>query len=117
VANTQTSRLDWVEDTPEGERVHRVHVFLGGGFLYTLEIEGTRAWREDEDADDVVQLFVRGFTFNESENATDPFNRFRNVFDWDAPLKYNIFFSIGSSLAFLALVLAFAWLRLARIDF
>jgi ABC-type transport system involved in multi-copper enzyme maturation permease subunit len=117
VANTQTSRLDWVETGPQGERLHRAHVFIGGGQLYTLEIEGTREWQEDRDADKVVQVFVRGFTFNEGVNATDPFSRFENLFGWDAPLAYNIFFSIGSSLAFLAVVLAIAWWRLARIDF
>ncbi len=117
VANTQTSRIDWVETGADGERLHRVHVFLGGGEVYTLEIEGTRGWREDRDADQAVQDFVGGFTFNQGVNATDPYSRFENLFDWDAPLKYNIFFSIGSSLLFLAGVLAFAWWRLARIDF
>jgi ABC-type transport system involved in multi-copper enzyme maturation permease subunit len=117
VANTRTSRLDWVESRPQGERMHRVHIFAGGRQLYTLEIEGTRAWREDEAADQAVQTFVGGFTFNQGENATDPMHSYENRLGWNAPLKYNIFFSIGSSLAFLMAVLALAWWRLARIDF
>ena len=117
VANTQTSRLNWVASGSAGERLHRAHVFIGGGKLYTLEIEGTRAWREDKDAQGLVQDFVDGFTFNEGVHATDPFSRFENLFGWDSPLAYNIFFSIASSLVFLAAVLAFAWWRLSRIDF
>jgi ABC-type transport system involved in multi-copper enzyme maturation permease subunit len=117
VANTESKRLRWVETGPTGERKHRVHVFTGGGQLYTLEVEGTPEWHEDKAADAVIQRFVRSFTFNESENATDPNDRFEHKLGWDAPLPYNIFFSIGSSLAFLAAVLALAWWRIARIDF
>jgi hypothetical protein len=38
-------------------------------------------------------------------------------FDWDAPLAFNAWFSIGSSLAFVAVMLLFGFWRLSRIDF
>jgi len=117
IANTESKRLNWVENGPDGERRHRAHLFTGGGQIYTAEIEGTPAWHDDEDAGALTQRFLRSFTFNESENATDPFSRYEHLLDWDAPLKYNIFFSIGSSLAFLLAMLALAWWRLSRIDF
>ena len=117
IAETASSRLDWIVDGPDGERAWRVHYFAGQGRLYALEIEGTRAWRDDEASDDVVQQFVRGLTFSESAFAANPGQRFENLLGWDAPLPYNIFFSLGSSLAFLGVVLALAWLRLSRIDF
>lgn len=117
VANTRTSRLDWVEDGPAGERAHRVHFLIGGGHLWRLDIEGTPEWRADQAADRVVQDFVDGFTFNRGDNATDPFSRFEALFDWRAPLPYNIFFSIVSSLAFLLLTLVAAWFKLRRMDF
>lgn len=47
----------------------------------------------------------------------DPAAWWEKTFDWDAELKYNIFFSIGSSLAFIFAMLGFAWLRLRKIDF
>ena len=34
-----------------------------------------------------------------------------------APLRYNILFSVGSSLAFAGALLAFGWLKLRKIDF
>jgi len=117
IARTETKRLDWVVNAADGERKHRIHLFTGGGQLYTLEIEGVPAWIDDAVAFEVVQRFVHAFTFNESENATDESSRFENKLGWDAPLKYNIFFSIGSSLAFLLAVLGLAWWRLSRIDF
>jgi hypothetical protein len=36
---------------------------------------------------------------------------------WGGPLKYNLWFSVGSSLAFLLIALGLGWWRLARIDF
>lgn len=117
VARTESKRLDWVENGPQGERRHRAHLFTGGGQLYTLEIEGTPAWREDTAADEVVQRFVHSMTVKEGLENSEPFLRNEELLDWNAPLPYNIFFSIGSSLAFLLAVLVLAWWRLARIDF
>jgi ABC-type transport system involved in multi-copper enzyme maturation permease subunit len=117
IGNSDSKLVTWAEAGPEGERRHRTHFFTGGGQLYTLEIEGSPAWSDDTEHNAALQRFARSFTFNESENATDPTSRFENKLAWDAPLPYNIAFSIGSSLAFLIAVLALAWWRLARIDF
>jgi flagellar biogenesis protein FliO len=37
--------------------------------------------------------------------------------DWTAPLRHNIFFSVGSSLVFALLLFALAAWKLKRIDF
>jgi ABC-type transport system involved in multi-copper enzyme maturation permease subunit len=42
---------------------------------------------------------------------------YAKVFTWDAELKYNVFFSIGSSLAFVLAMLSLACLKLRKIDF
>lgn len=112
-----TSRIEWIQTGPAGERSHRASYFSGQGRLYCLETEGTPAWRADKAAEAVLQDFVDALTFDESAFATDPHTRYRNLLDWDAPWRHNIFFSIGSSLAFLAAVLTLAWWRLSRIDF
>jgi ABC-type transport system involved in multi-copper enzyme maturation permease subunit len=117
VADTTSSRVEWVVDGPDGERLHRVSFFPGDDCLYRFESEGTRAWRDDPVAAREFQGFVDDMTFNESHSATDPTKRFENLLGWDAPWRYNIVFSIGSSLVFLAAVLALAWWRLSRIDF
>lgn len=117
IGDSPSSRIDWIESGPEGERLHRIHYFAGQGCLYSLEIEGTRAWREDAAADEVVQRFVNGMTFDQSAFARNPTERYEHLLGWDSPWKHNIFFSIGSSLAFLVLVLGIAWWRLSRIDF
>lgn len=118
VADTTTSRIEWTEAGPAGERSHRASFFSGSKRLYRLDSEGTPAWREDPAAKQVVQDFVdRSMTFGESAAAFNPHARYENLLDWDADWQHNIFFSIGSSLAFLAAMLGLAWWRLARIDF
>ena len=36
---------------------------------------------------------------------------------WSAPWAFNLWYSLGSSLAFVALMLGLAWRRLARVNF
>jgi hypothetical protein len=47
----------------------------------------------------------------------DPWKVYGKRFGWRAPLAYNAWLSLGTTLAFAGLVLACAWWRLARIDF
>jgi hypothetical protein len=47
----------------------------------------------------------------------DPSKAYGERFGWRAPLPYNAWLSLGSTLAFAGLVLALAWWRLLRIDF
>jgi ABC-type transport system involved in multi-copper enzyme maturation permease subunit len=117
IDGTTTSRIDWTQTEAAGERSHRVSYFSGQGRLYRLETEGTPAWRADKVAEDKLQNFVEGLTFDESAFADNPHARYANLLDWDADWQHNIFFSIGSSLAFLAAVLGLAAWRLSRIDF
>jgi hypothetical protein len=51
------------------------------------------------------------------ENVAAEGDWYEEQLGWDAPLKYNLFFSIGSSLAFAATMLLLGWWRLSRIDF
>jgi hypothetical protein len=117
VADRSTVRYDWVEDVEGAVRKHRAHVFVAGPHAYVLEIEGAPAWYDQSDEDPAVQGFARSISFDEGPYSENPMVRFAYKFSWTAPLKYNIFFSIGSSLVFLGAILALAWWRLSRIDF
>jgi len=44
-------------------------------------------------------------------------NSYEERFQFDAPWRYNIFFSVGSSLAFVAVLLCLGWWKLSRIEF
>ena len=47
----------------------------------------------------------------------DPASWYRRQFGWDSRLEFNAFFSIGTSIAFAALMLALAWLKIRLVDF
>jgi ABC-type transport system involved in multi-copper enzyme maturation permease subunit len=51
------------------------------------------------------------------EDDPNPWTWHRERFGWTAPLEFNAFYSLGSSLAFIAAVLGFCAWRLRRIDF
>ena len=105
----------WREASPEGERMHRLLFFDGGGHRYRLDIEGPSAWVSDEAVLASEKDFLRSISFRHADD--NPFANYEERFAWDAPLEYNMLFSIGSSLAFAVAMLALGWWRLSRIDF
>jgi ABC-type transport system involved in multi-copper enzyme maturation permease subunit len=105
----------WQETSPQGERMHRLFFFDGAGHRYRLEIEGPSAWMSDDAVLASEKDFLRSISFSHADD--NPFANYEERFAWDAPLEYNMLFSIGSSLAFVAAMLALGWWRLARIDF
>ena len=107
---------DWVRrqrhDRKDG-RVRKVSVPIGGE---TLEIfpneEPPRATYDGAE----LELLPPG---QEQDMAPfdDPFTWYSRKFQWDARWKFNPFFSLATSLAFVAAALGIAWLRLRRISF
>ena len=86
--------------------MYEVHTELLDGFL---EDWSERRWRS--------QFLYEGNLVLGQVAGMTPDRWYEKVFTWDAELKYNIFFSIGSSLAFIVAMLSLAWLRLRTIDF
>ncbi|HEV8113460.1 MAG TPA: ABC transporter permease [Planctomycetota bacterium] len=67
---------------------------------------------------DRIDQFMRGVRVTKDEAAySDPGAWYAARLGWTSPVKFNAFFSIGSSLAFAALMLGIATWRLSRIDF
>ena len=57
-------------------------------------------------------------SFSREEAIPQPWYEYAGRADkWSGPLKFNFWFSIGSSFAFLLLALGLGWWRLSRIDF
>lgn len=109
--------LRWTEDSPDGERSHSAAFFpRHPRWIYAVEIAHPVGWGDDADHARMLEGFKASFTF-EDEDDRGPEEWFTDRFDWDAELKYNVFFSIGSTLAFVLLVLGLGCWRLSRIDF
>ncbi|MCE9595403.1 MAG: ABC transporter permease [Planctomycetes bacterium] len=102
--------------------------FESGKWLYVLEIDADSTWFTVDENRKRAQAFRWEMTFSEASggNALNFNAGSSNIglalglekrYGWTAPLKYNYFFSIGSTLAFIVVVLVLAQFKLKRIDF
>jgi len=103
VCSFSNRHLTWVEGDA------RVHLILirRGGTLLGLEYRGP-----PEPAAERVHELLLGVDFD-----SQPDRWYERQMGWTAPWKYNIFFSVGSSVAFAALMILLGWWKLSRIDF
>jgi hypothetical protein len=109
-------RVSWV-DREEGWE-HDRFLFTFDEWLYEVDIalapgrlqgREARIWKR--------QLLGEGNLVLGQVAGMRPSEWYESVFTLDAELKYNILFSIGSSLAFVIAMLGLAWARLRTIDF
>jgi len=109
--------VEWTEGAPEGPRVHQAAFFTFGDWLYQLEAAFDPELVEDEDPGHQLRAFVSGFKLARDEEFLGQDEWYERRLGWTSELKFNLFFSIGSSVAFAVLMLLIAWWRLSRIDF
>ena len=106
----------WSE--PRGDQhIERETLFFNGeGYLFSLEYELPTGWKEAPERERGLRKFQYSF-----EQSGSPSRHSDELFDaratWGGPLKYNLWFSIASTLAFIAVVLALACWKHSRIDF
>ena len=109
--------VDWLEDE-QGRTVRRKSGFFRiGDWIFRLEATFDDSW-DGEAASELVKAQFSAYA-PEIDGAlrNSPDDWFEKQFGWSAPLKYNAFFSVGTTLAFVLLALGTAWLFLRRIDF
>ena len=109
--------VSWREDTPAGPRARHVAVLSAGDWL--VEVSGTAdaGWTTPEDREMHLDRFLGEFEIAREVEFEDPDTWYERRFAADAPLPYNLWFSIGSSIAFTVLMLVLAAWKLSRIDF
>jgi hypothetical protein len=112
VDRVSAMELVWAEDGAQ----RRTVLIAYGDWLYRVDLRAAPdtgdevKWRFDS-------FLERVSVARDPQAFVDSESWYANRFDWTAPLRYNVFFSIGSSIAFVLLMLALAWWRLSRIDF
>ncbi|MDP6519533.1 MAG: ABC transporter permease subunit [Planctomycetota bacterium] len=116
VETLYTAYVSWTEERAGEEIRHIAHFFTFGNNIFRVEGEFASDWANQDHQDTRMLRFIGNFRFAgfgvQGSNAW-----YKDQFDWDAPLRYNIFFSIASSLAFCLTSLACAAWRLSRLDF
>ena len=109
---------EWHEEQDGKQRLHRRWDFQSGSeWLLTLEYDAELEWASEDEHEAALDEFQDGLHFPESDNPFENSNSYERKFGFDAEWKYNAWFSIASTLAFVLATLILGWLRLARIDF
>jgi hypothetical protein len=106
-----TEVVSW--NTTEGAQKlgHARGFFSSGDWMYELDVEGEDAERRLRELADAFEIDRDDPRYMEAEAW------YARRLDWTAPLRHNIFFSVGSSLVFALLLFALAAWKLKRIDF
>jgi ABC-type transport system involved in multi-copper enzyme maturation permease subunit len=115
VSNSASERHQWHEKRGDEVRLRRQWIFQVGSDLLTLDYDAELEWALDEENERSAREFFSAIhvsSFQERiEASTGP------PYGWTAPWRYNFWFSIATTLAFIAAVLGLAGWRLSRIDF
>ena len=118
-AGVRMSMVTWQESVDAGVRNHeRLYVHFGD-WMYQIDFEAIESFDPDPRISERRRnrfLSPANFVLGQ-EIMLRQDQWYEQVFTWSAPWRFNIFFSIGSSLAFVLAMLTLAWLRLRRIDF
>ncbi len=119
--NTVWSRfareLTWIWDRNGEAWEVRTLVLKESDRILTFQLQAKSGYLEENEA--VRRHFAgRDYKFEGQQVArVDADQWYAAKLDWTAPWRFNIFFSIGSSLGFAAIMILLAWARLARMDF
>lgn len=106
----------WTEETADGVRSRTAIFFKGTDteWIYTLWID-TPGEVSDEAYERLFQRIDRSLGVD--ANPMNEASWYESKLGLRSPLRYNVLFSVGSSLAFAALMLFIGWLKLRRIEF
>jgi len=110
-------RIRWSQEVPKG-RLYRERVFFGiDDWVYELDASVAASEAPDDQHDARTRRFMRGVRSTHKDSTLrGPEEWYEDKFGWTSPLKFNAFFSIGSSLVFALAMLAAATWRLSRMD-
>ncbi len=116
LSGVRTTQVTWLES--DGDTKHRMYFFHFDDWIYEFELIGSVAQLDSHEASQLRRNTLdRGNIILGDITGKTPGTWYSDIFSLTAEWKYNIFFSIGSSLAFIVSMLTLAWLRLRKIDF
>jgi ABC-type transport system involved in multi-copper enzyme maturation permease subunit len=105
--------VDWTEP----ERTCRAAIFTSGDSYFELVATMSSERLSQPERDEKLDTFLDSIQLARAGEFQDRNEWYEKRFGWTSELKFNAFFSIGSSLAFTILMLWLARKRLERIDF
>lgn len=96
-----------------GDRSHHVVLLVSSGRFHALELSSPTSAPEVERAQWTEDVLAQWGVRNQASEQ----DWYADTLDWRSELKFNIAFSIGSSLAFAAVMLLLGGWKLSRLDF
>ncbi len=114
--------LNWLDESTAATRSRRVIVMQAQDAIVSADINTTPAFLESEAGAAFSDWLEHGIYLEPrlagtASSAQEPSEWYSNVFGTRSPWKYNVFFSIGSSLLFVLVALGLGAWKLSRIDF
>ena len=111
--------LSWRRGDRGGEHVVFEEIVRGrrGDWFVTLAVEHAAARLDAEGRSIPLAPVLETLGYVREQTPSSPDEWFAREFAWDAPLKFNTWFSLASSAAFAAVMLLAGWWRINRIDF
>jgi hypothetical protein len=111
-------RVAWKEKRGDTFIAHERAFLPIDDWMYEIDMECDAAWLARGEHERMLDGFLPGLK-PQRDAAIDlqPGEWYERRFGWTAPLKFNAFFSLGSSIAFAVAMLLIALWRIARINF
>jgi ABC-type transport system involved in multi-copper enzyme maturation permease subunit len=106
----------WREDGVDGMERERAYL-ADGEWMYSVDMSTRPNWFDEPERERRRKEFLEGLSFDRASAEIDPVGWRKRQFGWTAPPKHNAFLSIGTTLAFCALLMALALWRLRCMDF
>lgn len=119
VASRSASFVRWSQDTPGGSEGREEIAFGYGVYTYLISSRWKTAGLPADERELRLDEFLDGLSFPALDETltADKDTWLQKKLSFSAPLKFNILFSIGSSIAFALAMLFVSWLALRRINF
>lgn len=117
ISGRYADRFEWVEDRGGEKRLRRRWVLQVGSRIVTLDYDAESGWGRANERETAATAFVAGISIQSEELRQLGAVSYDRKFGWDGPWQFNAWFSIATTLGFVAAVLALGLWKLRRIDF
>lgn len=117
IGGYSADRFEWVEDRGGEKRLRRWWLFQVADSVVTLDYDAEATWARTPEQETAAQVFVASVRVGASRKSQLANPDYDTYFGWNAPWRFNAWFSVGTTLAFIVAVLALGIAKLKRIDF
>lgn len=118
ISGARILQLEWLGSEDGTLRDHVAWYFGWNQYAFRIDFAGPEFWRSNAENGRELQGILGAIRFEDLDfERIDPKAWYSSKFGWSAPLKFNAWFSLGSTLAFVLILFGLGMWKLKRIDF